>query len=259
MGKKYYVVWQGKTPGIYDSWPQAQAQVQGRSNAKYMGFTSYQQAADAYRRPYTHAVQARQNGNSSDQKKSASRNQVKDQSKSTIKNSADINIYSDGACSPNPGESGTGLAIYYQNTLNSLWFGLYEEQGTNNSAELYGLLEAFKAAQPLVKQNLSVQILSDSKYSIDCITRWAPGWKRNDWRRANHEPIKNLPLIQSCHQLYEELRDRITITHVRGHADIEGNELADRMAVFARNSQQVSLISYAEPLDIQTILAMPSG
>ena len=265
MSKKYYVVWQGLKPGIYDSWPQAQAQVKGRKDAQFMGFESFEQASQAYAQPYAKALAARNKAsgkaNTSGKKSSTnSKATIKAKTKAAaIKNSADVNIYSDGACSPNPGKAGTGIAIYYGDKLNSLWYGLFEPNGTNNSAELYGLLEAFKMAQHFVKQNLSVQVLSDSKYSIDCITKWASGWRKKGWTRPNNEPIKNLPLIQQCHQLYLDLQQHITITHVRGHVDIEGNELADRMAVQARTQRQTQFIKYPHELDIKAILAMPSG
>lgn len=260
MSKKYYVVWQGEKPGIYDSWPQTQAQVKGRKDAQFMGFTSFEEASKAYAEPYSKALKARNKGQSTPAKGSAKNKTTSAKAKAAaVKNSADINIYSDGACSPNPGKAGTGIAIYYADKLNSLWLGLYEANGTNNSAELYGLLEAFKMAQHFVKQDLSVQILSDSKYGIDCITKWAAGWKKRGWNRASGEPIKNLPLIQDCYNLYLELKNNITITHVRGHMDIEGNELADRMAVMARMNKQASFSKYPGQLDIKTILAMPSG
>lgn len=259
MSKKYYVVWQGEKPGIYDSWPQCQAQVKGRKDAQFMGFASFEEASKAYSEPYAKALKARNKGQSTPAAGKGKASPSKKTKAATVKNSADVNIYSDGACSPNPGKAGTGVAIYYGETVNSLWFGLFESNGTNNSAELYGLLEAFKMAQHFVKQNLSVQVLSDSKYGIDCITKWADGWKKRGWNRSSGEPIKNLDLIKDCHRLYSQLKNNIIITHVRGHVDIEGNELADRMAVMARMKKQVSFTKYQGELDIKAILAMPSG
>ena len=73
------------------------------------------------------------------------------------------------------------------------------------------------------------------------------------------EEIKNLALIQQCYALYKTMHTKITIRHVKGHANIEGNELADRMAVLARKQQQVPMIRYAQAIDIKTILAQESG
>lgn len=143
---------------------------------------------------------------------------------------SDIRIYCDGACSGNPGEAGSGLALYINDELPILYYGNYVKNGTNNIAELNALYKALlisKQMQSLKK----IQILSDSKYSIDCIMTWAYGWKAKGWIKKGGE-IKNLELIKSAHLLYEEIKNKIEIKHVKGHAGIEGNELADRMAVY---------------------------
>lgn len=263
MSKKYYVIWKGAKTGIFDSWPEAKAQIDGRSDAQYMGFPSLQEAEQAFQATYTKALMKRSLAKGKKGSPTgASPSKTKTKTASGTKSArpvADINIYCDGACSPNPGKAGTGVAIYEKERLSSLWFGLYEANGTNNSAELNGMLKAFHIAEHYIKQQKNVQILSDSRYSIDCITKWAKGWKNKGWTRGNKEEIKNLALIQTCYELYEKLKSQLIITHVRGHADIEGNELADRMAVLARNNKTVSFERYTDKLDIKTILAMPSG
>ena len=142
-----------------------------------------------------------------------------------------ISIYSDGACSGNPGKAGSGLALYKNGAKPTLYYGNYVENGTNNIAELNALYKALLLAS---EQNTSekVMILSDSKYSIDCIATWAYGWKKNNWTKKSGE-IKNLELIKNAHNLYEQIKNKIIIKHVKGHAGIEGNELADRMALHA--------------------------
>ena len=104
-----------------------------------------------------------------------------------------------------------------------------------------------------------VQVLSDSKYSIDCITKWAKGWQTKGWTRGKGEEIKNVNLIKECFSLYQEIKQKLVISHVKGHANIEGNELSDRMAVLARKQQQESLIKYPGDINIKAILAMDSG
>jgi ribonuclease HI len=89
-----------------------------------------------------------------------------------------------------------------------------------------------------------IEICSDSKYSIECITNWAYGWKAKGWKKKGGD-IKNLALIQKAHSLYEELKDRINILHVKGHAGVEGNELADRMAVYTIISKSVEYQKYS--------------
>ena len=146
-----------------------------------------------------------------------------------------ISIYCDGACSGNPGKSGSGIAVYSKGNKPVLYHGDYVEKGTNNIAELNAL---YKAMLICKEANFTekITIFSDSKYSIDCITTWAYGWKAKGWKKKSGE-IKNLELIKSAHDLYETIKNRITIKHVKGHAGIEGNELADRMAVFTIKSK----------------------
>ncbi|MFT4928965.1 MAG: ribonuclease HI [Phenylobacterium sp.] len=269
MSKKHYVVWKGVSPGIFASWPEAKAQIDGRKDAQYMGFPSKEEAEAAYQQPYGDALKKRnqeKNGGSgaakswSDKPKSKAKPNSKSSSNSAgPPKVSDINIYCDGACSPNPGKSGTGVAIYQQKTISALWYGLHQANGTNNTAELNGLLKSFEIAEHYIKQDLSVQILSDSKYSIDCITKWAKGWKSKGWTRGKGEEIKNLAIIQQSYELYERLKSGMTINHVKGHANIEGNELADRMAVLARRSKEVDFVRYDEEIDIPKILAMEGG
>ena len=271
MSKKHYVVWKGAKTGIFTSWPEVQALINGRSDAQYMGFPSQQEAEQAFASTYTRALMQRSlakggQASSGVTPAAASATRLRSAARPAAKATntaatqiADINIYCDGACSPNPGKSGTGMAIYEKQTLTQLWYGLYEANGTNNSAELNGLLEAFRVAAPYIQQGLTVQVLSDSRYSIDCITKWAKGWRNKGWTRGNNEAIKNLDIIQQCFALYEQLQAKLSISHVKGHANIEGNELSDRMAVLARSQQESQFVRYPNKLDINAILAMPSG
>ena len=266
MAKKYYVVWKGAETGVFDNWATVQNVTAGRSDAQFMGFPSQAEAQAAFAESYTKALMKRSlsKGGSSTSSKSSTApiktSSPKAASTSrTVSNDADINIYCDGACSPNPGKSGTGIAVYQQTTLIELWYGLYEANGTNNTAELNGMLEAFKLAKMFIKQDKHVQVLSDSKYSIDSITKWAAGWKKKGWKKADGQPIKNPELVQACFTLYQEIKNNITIKHVKGHANIEGNELSDRMAVLGRMKQEARLVKYTGELNIKEILAMPSG
>ena len=140
-----------------------------------------------------------------------------------------------------------------------MYYGLYQANGTNNTAELNGLLYSFKLAKKHLAQVEQVQILSDSKYSIDCITKWARGWQAKGWTRGKGEQIKNLDIIKECFSLYQEIKKQLIISHVKGHANIEGNELSDRMAVLARQQQQQALVKYQGELDVKAILAMETG
>lgn len=258
MSKKHYVVWKGAQTGVFDNWPHTKSLIDGRSDAQYMGFDSKEAAEAAFADTYTRALMKRSmaKGGKASPPKST---QAKVSTNSRTVSVSDINIYCDGACSPNPGKAGTGIAVYEKEQVRTLYYGLFEANGTNNSAELYGMLEAFKLALPYIKQGKSVQILSDSKYSIDCLTKWATGWKNKGWTRGKNEEVKNLNIIKPAYELYQQIKNDISISHVKGHANIEGNELADRMAVLARTNKEPQLVPYTNTIDIAAILAMPSG
>ena len=177
MNKKFYAVWKGSKTGVFDSWAEVQQITNGRSDAQFMGFPSKAEAQAAFASTYTKALMKRSLKSAPTPSKSkASSASIHTESHSS---KADIEIYCDGACSPNPGKSGTGLCVYQSGKLSALYYGLYEVMGTNNTAELNGLLQSMKVAQfVLQKGDKQISILSDSKYSIDCITKWAQGWKK---------------------------------------------------------------------------------
>ena len=166
-----------------------------------------------------------------------------------------VKIYCDGACSGNPGNAGSGLAIYSSKKKPDLLYGAYEEIGTNNIAELNALHQALIIASQTHSENI-ISIYSDSKYAIDCITTWAYGWKANGWTKKGGE-IKNLELIIESHNLYEKLKNKIEIIHVKGHSGVEGNELADRMAVYTikEKNKDFSFYSYNK---VEEVLSLTS-
>ncbi|WOH39422.1 ribonuclease H family protein [Thalassotalea fonticola] len=261
MAKKYYVVWKGTKTGVFDAWSTVQSLTSGQADAQFMGFPSKAEAEAAFQSTYSKALMKRSLTKSPNQSSTTtSKTKPASSSKTAIPAKiSDINIYCDGACSPNPGKSGTGMAVYVKNELKELWYGLHQAMGTNNTAELNGMLEAFRYASPFIAKGQTVQVLSDSKYSIDCITKWAKGWQAKGWTRGKGEEIKNLEIIKECFTLYKQLNANLIISHVKGHANIEGNELSDRMAVLARKQKEPGFISYTKTLDIKTILAMESG
>ncbi len=261
MSKKYYVVWKGAKTGVFSTWAEVQSHTQGMSDAQFMGFETKAEAEAAFASTYTKALMKRSLANKGSTKKSSPPKSftAKKTTNTTATVNAEIQIYCDGACSPNPGKSGTGLAVYHQGKINTLYYGLYQANGTNNTAELNGMLYSFKLAKKYLNSVDQVQILSDSKYSIDCITKWAKGWQTKGWTRGKGEEIKNVDLIKECFALYQEIKQKLIISHVKGHANIEGNELSDRMAVLARKEQQKSLIKFTGELNIKIILAMDSG
>ncbi len=166
----------------------------------------------------------------------------------------ELTIYCDGACKNNPGEAGSGIAVYNDNEKPILYYGNYVIQGTNNIAELNALNKALQIASDSNTDNIT--IYSDSKYSIECVTIWSYGWKSNGWTKKGGE-IKNLDLIQKIHNLYDNIKDKITIKHVKGHSGIEGNELADRMAVNTIKTKNIEYKKYNYN-ELNNVLSMSS-
>ena len=147
------------------------------------------------------------------------------------------------------------MAIYSNKRNPVLLYGAYEEEGTNNIAELNALHQALVIARQTSSENI-ISIFSDSKYAIDCITTWAYSWKKNGWSKKGGE-IKNLELIIEAHTLYEKLKDKIEINHVKGHAGVEGNELADRMAVYTIKAKNKNFAFYSYN-KVEEVLGMSS-
>ncbi len=153
-----------------------------------------------------------------------------------------LKIYCDGACSGNPGNAGSGIAVYFDDKNPVLLYGDFIESGTNNIAELNALYKALQIADES-KINNNISIFTDSKYAIDCISTWAYSWKKNGWSKKGGE-IKNLPLIIKSHELFEKLKSKINLEYVKGHSGVEGNELADKMAINAIKQKSIEYKSF---------------
>jgi len=134
-----------------------------------------------------------------------------------------ILVYTDGACSGNPGPGGWGALLSW-NDVNKEIFG-YELETTNNRMEMTAAIETLR----ILKKPCVVTIYTDSKYLQLGITEWVHKWVNNNWCKNNNEPIKNLDLWRN---LYNELgKHDIVWKWVKGHANSEGNIIADRLAV----------------------------
>ena len=131
-------------------------------------------------------------------------------------------IYTDGACSGNPGPGGWGVVLSWNGTEKELHGG--EPQTTNNRMELTAAIQALAALQ----RPSQVQLHTDSKYVLDGITKWINGWQRNGWLTAAKKPVKNADLWQQLTKAIE--RHEVTWTWVKGHAGDPGNERADELA-----------------------------
>jgi ribonuclease HI len=134
----------------------------------------------------------------------------------------EVVIYTDGACSGNPGPGGWGAVLRWNGTEKDLHGG--ELQTTNNRMEL---MAAISALEGLTRPS-QVELHTDSKYLLDGITKWITGWQRNGWRTAAKKPVKNEDLWRRLVTAMD--RHEITWVWVKGHAGDEGNERADELA-----------------------------
>ena len=262
MAKKFYVVWSGRETGIFTSWDYTKKLVDKFPQAKYKSFSTEAEAKAAFGASPAKSIGASSSSNA----KSGSSSGVKSKSKSKSASKAaidlsshDVMIFTDGGCEPNPGKAGSGMAIYRKGDLAELWFGIFNPNGTNNSAELNALYQAILVAEKTIKANQTVKILSDSQYSINCITNWAYGWKAKGWKRKTAGDIANLEAIKQAHALYEAIKDNVVIEHVAAHIGIEGNELADRMSIYAIDQKNTDFVKYEKPLNLAAILSLRTG
>ncbi len=134
-------------------------------------------------------------------------------------------MYTDGACRGNPGPGGWGVILNYASTRKSL--NGFEPETTNNRMELTAAIEDLRA----LTRSCKVDLNTDSKYVLQGINEWIENWKSNGWKTATKKPVKNADLWHLLEQ--QTRRHRINWHWVKGHAGIEGNEEADRLANMA--------------------------
>ena len=140
-----------------------------------------------------------------------------------------VEIYTDGACSGNPGPGGWGAILRYNGVEKELSGG--EAQTTNNRMELTTAIKALEA----LKESCAVELYSDSKYLVDALEKgWAEGWKKRGWVKSDKKPALNPDLWQRLLELLE--MHSVSCHWVKGHAENQFNNRCDAMAVAMRDS-----------------------
>ena len=135
-----------------------------------------------------------------------------------------VEIFTDGACSGNPGPGGWGAILRYEGREKELSGG--EAETTNNRMELTGVISALEA----LKEPCRVTLTTDSKYVADSINLgWAKKWQQNGWRKADKKPALNVDLFEKLLALID--KHEVEIVWVKGHAGHPENERCDRLAV----------------------------
>lgn len=136
-----------------------------------------------------------------------------------------IQIYTDGACSGNPGPGGWGSVLLWGEHRRELSGG--ERDTTNNRMEMLAVIRAMEA----LKRPSSVDLYTDSVYVMKGITEWLPNWKKRNWRTASRQPVKNAELWQ---ELEAALQPHQVKWHwIKGHSGVPENERADELARLA--------------------------
>ena len=133
-----------------------------------------------------------------------------------------VEIYTDGACSGNPGPGGWGALLRYKGTEKKLLGG--ELDTTNNRMELMATIQALEA----LKHPCQIDFYTDSKYVMHGITEWIKGWKAKNWKTAARKEVKNRDLWERLDSLIEP--HNITWHWVKGHSGHEENEIVDKLA-----------------------------
>jgi ribonuclease HI len=138
-----------------------------------------------------------------------------------------IIIYTDGACSGNPGKGGWGAVLIHEG--NEKYLSGYDKMTTNNKMELTATIESLKS----IKTKSKIELYTDSQYVKNGINSWIINWRKNGWKTASKKPVANKELwiaLDECAAKHE-----VIWFWVKGHAGNKYNEIADELAVKAMN------------------------
>lgn len=139
----------------------------------------------------------------------------------------EVTLYSDGACSVNPGPGGYGSILEFNGTRKEFSDGF--RNTTNNRMELMGVIEPLR----LLKEPCKVTIYTDSKYIVNSIEKgWLDGWSKKDWKRSDKEPVRNIDLWKLMLEMLEV--HQLDFNWIKGHNEHPENERCDELAVDAR-------------------------
>ncbi len=133
-----------------------------------------------------------------------------------------VEIFTDGACSGNPGPGGWGVLLRWNGVTKELYGG--EADTTNNRMELTAAIKALNA----LKESCEVDLYTDSVYVRNGISSWIDGWKANNWKTSAKKPVKNAELWQQLDEA--RLRHKVSWHWVKGHAGHPENERCDELA-----------------------------
>ncbi len=141
----------------------------------------------------------------------------------------EVQLITDGACLGNPGPGGWASILRYNHHRRELAGS--EPHTTNNRMELTAVIQGLKA----LREDCQVEVITDSEYVKNGITKWIHGWKRNGWRTSAKKPVMNQDLWEELDR--EVTRHKVRWTWTKGHADHDDNNRADELAAQAARAQ----------------------
>lgn len=164
--------------------------------------------------------------------------------------SAPVVVYTDGACSGNPGPGGWAWAEAPDGVVHGSGG---EKRSTNQRMEVRAVLEALRA------HTGSVQVVSDSTYVVNCFRdSWWKGWLARGWKNSQRQPVANRDLWEPLVALYQARQHEITFRWVKGHAGDPMNDLVDRLAVAAAQDIAAGRIAESAPVGVRATAAAPA-
>lgn len=228
--EKFYAVAVGNPTGIFSDWSDASKSIKGVKGPKYKRFGTHGEAVE-YIKQYGNLETLEALGLTGEQgKKKTKKDAKKDKADAEADNV--LRIYTDGSSRSNGREGAkAGFGVFFgQGDPRNVSEPLRGEPQTNQRAELMAMQRALEVAP----KAQDVEIVSDSQYSINCVTQWATSWRSKGWKTAVGEDVKNQDIIQAVLSLMEtrsKAGGKTTFKWVKGHSKDAGNTAADLLAV----------------------------
>lgn len=218
----YYAVKIGLIPGVYTSWDECKNLVLGYPNSKYKKFKTEKEAYEYLQIDPAISIEQKEEDsqvNLFDLKEEPT------QANETLEEFDIIHIYTDGACSGNPGPGGWSTVIIDEYGMITYSSG-GKARTTNNEMELTAIIEGLSK----IKSKQKIILYSDSMYAINCLSKWIHNWEKNNWIKSDGSPVLNKELIMKAKKLVD-FHKEVKFVHVKGHAGNQYNEMCDELAV----------------------------
>lgn len=211
----FYAVKKGRQPGVYNSWDECSEQINGFSGAIYKKFKV---ESDAQAFVSGEAISSVKTSNAAEVQNNAS----------DVLTDKTVSLYTDGACSGNPGPGGFGYAVVVNGVLSLKGSGGLKST-TNNQMEISAVIEGLKA----IPKNCSVTVYSDSSYVVNAFQKhWIDSWKHRNWVKNDGSPVLNRGLWEQLLSVIAKHKE-VNFVWVKGHVGNKYNELCDKLAVEA--------------------------